>query len=109
MLGRWARIARRSVRVARGAGGLFERVGHAAELLVFRRRMQQPLEPQLFAAISQEFHDILAPGGQFETGSALEGEFDEPDLAHLSRLFFAFNRRSLGRLRQQAGRRHARQ
>jgi hypothetical protein len=62
--------------------------------------MQQPLEPKLFAAISQEFRDILAPGGQFETGSALDGEADEPDLAWMPRLYFAFNRRSLGRLRQ---------
>jgi hypothetical protein len=63
-------------------------------------RMQQPLEPKFLAAISQEFHDILAPGGQFETGSALEIEADEPDLAHFPRLYFQFNRRSLGRLRQ---------
>jgi uncharacterized protein (TIGR00730 family) len=63
-------------------------------------RMQQPLDAKLFTAISQEFRDILAPGGQFETGSALEGEADEPDLAWMPRLCFAFNRRSLGRLRQ---------
>lgn len=63
-------------------------------------RMQEPLTPKLFSAIRQEFSDILAPGGQFETGSALDAELDEPDLAHLPRLYFAFNRRSLGRLRQ---------
>jgi hypothetical protein len=63
-------------------------------------RIQKPLEPELFTAIRKEFADILAPGGQFETGSALEPESDEPDLMHLPRLYFQFNRRSLGRLRQ---------
>lgn len=63
-------------------------------------RMQKPLSPQLFGAIAQEFADILAPSGEFGTGSALEPEHDEPDLVHLPRLYFHFNRRSLGRLRQ---------
>lgn len=63
-------------------------------------RMQKPLSEKLFAAIAAEFADILAPGGQFGTGAALEAELDEPDLAQLPRLYFQFNRRSLGRLRQ---------
>jgi uncharacterized protein (TIGR00730 family) len=63
-------------------------------------RMQDPLGDALFADIAQEFADILAPGGRFEKGAALEAEFDEPDLVHLPRLYFQFNRRSLGRLRQ---------
>jgi hypothetical protein len=50
-------------------------------------------------SINLEFSDILS-AGRFEIGGPLPEERDEPTLAHLPRLVFRFNRRSLGRLRQ---------
>ncbi len=65
--------------------------------LVFRLR-EKP-GPEFLADINREFPDILA-GGDFTIGGPLPEERDEPELAHLTRLVFRFNRRSLGRLRQ---------
>lgn len=61
-------------------------------------RLQQPLEPQLLDAINSEFADILSEGA-FTQREALPAERDDPDIAHLPRLVFPFNRRSIGRLR----------
>jgi len=49
--------------------------------------------------INDEFTDILEEG-RFTLSGALPEEKDEPELAELPRLFFQFNRRNLGRLRQ---------
>ena len=65
--------------------------------LVFR--LKEPLHPQLLVEINREFSDILAEG-EFEAGEALKQERDEPELLELPRMWFRFNRRSLGRLRQ---------
>ena len=65
--------------------------------LVFR--LQEQLAPEFLQAVNEAFADILSDG-RFEQSAALPEEKDEPDLAHLSRLYFRFNRRSLGRLRQ---------
>jgi uncharacterized protein (TIGR00730 family) len=65
--------------------------------LVFR--LQKAIEPALVEAINQHYSDILSEG-KFELRGALSAEKDEPDLAHMPRLVFHFNRRSLGRLRQ---------
>jgi uncharacterized protein (TIGR00730 family) len=65
--------------------------------LVFR--LQSPLSPELLDAINVRFADILSDG-VFEQRNVLSAEKDEPDLQHLTRLVFQFNRRSLGRLRQ---------
>ncbi|MGE0610454.1 MAG: LOG family protein [Pirellulales bacterium] len=62
-------------------------------------RLQNMPGPELLEQINTEFTDILSEG-QFEAGGPLSSERDEPDLAHLSRLSFRFNRRNLGRLRQ---------
>jgi uncharacterized protein (TIGR00730 family) len=64
--------------------------------LVFRLREAPSAE--LLAAINREFADILT-SGEFAVSGPLAGE-DEPELSHLVRLVFRFNRRSLGRLRQ---------
>src|SRR5262249_19214086 len=61
-------------------------------------RMQEPLHPLLLDAINQEFVDLLTEGG-FQQREALPLERDETEIAHLPRLVFRFNRRSLGRLR----------
>ncbi|HUY89708.1 MAG TPA: LOG family protein [Pirellulales bacterium] len=61
-------------------------------------RLQTAPSEQLLAEINAQFADILTEG-QFQVGGPLPEE-DEPELAHLSRLIFRFNRRNLGRLRQ---------
>ncbi len=62
-------------------------------------RLQQELSPSLLAAIDQQFADVLVDGHFVQT-TALPEERDEPELKGMPRLVFAFNRRSLGRLRQ---------
>ena len=62
-------------------------------------RLRSPIHPSLLEDINEEFPDILS-GGVFEAREALKAEHDEPDLLHMPRLAFQFNRRNLGRLRQ---------
>jgi hypothetical protein len=62
-------------------------------------RLQKPLSRQFLEEINRHYADILAEG-EFEQTEALPDERDEPDLAQLPRLAFAFDRRNLGRLRQ---------
>jgi uncharacterized protein (TIGR00730 family) len=62
-------------------------------------RLNQPADGRLLDALAERFSDILAEG-RFTAGGPLPEERDEPELAHLPRLVFAFNRRDLGRLRQ---------
>jgi hypothetical protein len=62
-------------------------------------RLQQKIPSSLLAIINERFRDVLV-SGCIEQGGALPEERDEPDLSALPRLVFAFNRRSLGRLRQ---------
>jgi hypothetical protein len=64
--------------------------------LVFR--VKERLPDQRFEQIQSDFADILVDG-EFRQSEALPEESGEPDLAHLPRLVFHFNRRSLGRLR----------
>ncbi|WP_447974536.1 LOG family protein [Nitrospira sp. Kam-Ns4a] len=62
-------------------------------------RMKHPLPEASLARINEEFADLLADG-RFEQGGPLPGEHDEPELQHLPRLVFHYNRKSAGRLRQ---------
>jgi len=62
-------------------------------------RLNHPLDEELFERVSTEYADILADG-RFTYGGPLPEEKDEPELAHLPRLIFHFNRRDHGRLRQ---------
>jgi len=62
-------------------------------------RLNQPLAPDLLAAINGEFRDLLV-SGQFEQRQALPLEHDDPDLLAKPRLVFHYARRSFGRLRQ---------
>jgi uncharacterized protein (TIGR00730 family) len=62
-------------------------------------RLNQPLAPELLAAINVEFRDLLV-SGQFEQRQALPLEHDDPDLLTKPRLVCHFARRSFGRLRQ---------
>jgi hypothetical protein len=62
-------------------------------------RLREPLGQSRLEAINSEFADMLA-GGRFTLSGPLPPEQDEPELAHLPRLVFRFNRQSFGRLRQ---------
>ncbi len=62
-------------------------------------RLSQRPTPERLRDINEEFRDILSQG-DFQLGSALPEEQDEPELADLPRLIFHFDRRSHGRLRQ---------
>ncbi len=65
--------------------------------LVFR--LNAPLADEALEEINVHFSKILN-SGQFVQRGPLDEEADEPELAHLTRLVFHFNRRSLGHLRQ---------
>jgi uncharacterized protein (TIGR00730 family) len=64
--------------------------------LVFR--LLKPLSDAGLKNIRNAFKDILF-SGTFEQTQALPAESTDPHLAHLPRLVFRFNRRSMGRLR----------
>ena len=78
----------------------FYRVYHSARTvgrnLVLR--LMQPVSESLVHTLSRDFADIIVEGGIVRSGP-LEEE-DEPELASLPRLVFAFNRSGFGRLRQ---------
>ena len=79
----------------------FYRVFHSMRYvrtnLVFR--LQKLPGERLIEEINDRFRDILIEG-RFAVGEPLPEERDELDLAALPRLFFHFDRRSFGRLRQ---------
>ncbi len=78
----------------------FYRVYHSLryvrDRLVFR--LQAKLTNESLEAIREQFADILVDG-TFTQSDALPDEAGEPELVHLPRLVFHFNRRALGRLR----------
>lgn len=61
-------------------------------------RIRQRLSEEQLEQIRTDFSDILA-GGTFEQTDALPAEANDVEVAHLPRLRFHFDRRSLGRLR----------
>ncbi len=79
----------------------FFRIYHSLRIVRDRivLRLQQALSSEQLAELSRNFGDLLG-SGQFEQTGALPEESDEPHLADLSRLVFAFNWKDLGRLRQ---------
>ncbi len=70
---------------------------YVGERLVLR--LQQPLPETALEQLRHDFQDILA-GGTFEQTGPLPAEANESHLAHLTRLRFRFDRKSLGRLRE---------
>jgi uncharacterized protein (TIGR00730 family) len=80
----------------------FYRVYHSMQYirgrLMFRLR-RAPSEQQL-ATLDGEFGDILSEGRFELLSDAPPGEPDDPEIAHLARLAFHFNRRNHGRLRK---------
>lgn len=61
-------------------------------------RLHRPLTEAQLAKIAREFSDINVKG-EFRLSGPLAVEKDEPSLAHLYRLVFAFNKRDHGRFR----------
>lgn len=61
-------------------------------------RLNEPLRDETLTRIRAKYQSILV-SGDFEQTDALKAESNEPELAHLKRLVFAFNRRSLAQLR----------
>jgi hypothetical protein len=78
----------------------FYRVYHSSRYVGdrFVIRLNAPLEPTLLDELNRDFADILKDG-VFEVGAALPEEEGEPEIAHLPRLVFRFNRLRFGRLR----------
>jgi uncharacterized protein (TIGR00730 family) len=79
----------------------FYRVYHSArtvgrDLVI---RLARPLDQELVERLGREFADIIVSGSMVQR-AALPAEADEPELAALPRLVFAFNRTNFGRLRQ---------
>ena len=62
-------------------------------------RIREPLSPDVLAALSRDFPDLLVEGTISQV-NALPEEADEPEIADLPRLVFRFNSGSHGRLRQ---------
>lgn len=74
----------------------FHSVRYTRDDLIVRLH-RKPTDAQV-AEINQKFADIKVKG-EFKASAALPVERDEPSLAHLHRLVFAFNKRDHGRLR----------
>lgn len=79
----------------------FYRVYHSQRYVGKRLalRLKKPLSEAILSAINEEFRDILVEGS-FRQGEAHPHEANETAVADLPRLFFRFNRRAHGRLRQ---------
>lgn len=76
---------------------IYHSMRYVSGRLVFR--LTQSLSEAQLEKINSQFADILVRG-EFEQCKALAEERNEPEVAHLPRLVFHFNRRNLGRLRQ---------
>ena len=78
----------------------FYRVYHSSRYVGdrFVIRLNAPLPLTMLERLNAEFADILLHG-MFEVGEALPEEHGEPEIAHLPRLVFRFNRMRFGRLR----------
>ncbi|MEM6363906.1 MAG: LOG family protein, partial [Planctomycetota bacterium] len=75
---------------------VYHSMRYVRDLLVLR--LKKPLSDEQLDTIQTDFADILADG-RYEQTEALPEEAGEPELLHLPRLVFHFNRRRLGRLR----------
>ncbi|WP_235276976.1 hypothetical protein [Methylacidiphilum kamchatkense] len=69
-------------------------VGDNLVLRIFRIPPTEALE-----SIREDFSDIILKPNAFSLSSALPQESNEPEIAHLPRIVFPFDKRSYGRLR----------
>lgn len=79
----------------------FYRVYHSSRYVGdrFVIRLNAALPLALVERLNAEFRDVLQEGA-FEVAEALPAEQGEPEIAHLPRLVFRFNRMRFGRLRE---------
>lgn len=79
----------------------FYRVYHSSRFVHdrFVMRLTRVLPPELAQRLSEDFHDIITDG-VIEQRAAFFAERSEPDIFHLPRLVFRFDRIHHGRLRQ---------
>ncbi len=63
-------------------------------------RLTSALGPDAIRKLTDQFQDILLPGGGIAASGALEAETEDSDVVHLPRLVVDFNRRDFGRLRK---------
>jgi uncharacterized protein (TIGR00730 family) len=75
---------------------VFHSIRYVRDTLVMR--LNHPVRPELLPALSEEFGDIIVAGG-IEVVPPYATERDEPNVMHLPRIAFQFDRRSFGRLR----------
>jgi uncharacterized protein (TIGR00730 family) len=61
-------------------------------------RLSSQLSPDDIRKLTDQFHDIILPGGSIAASGALEAEMDDADVIHLPRLVIDFNRTGFGRL-----------
>jgi uncharacterized protein (TIGR00730 family) len=62
-------------------------------------RLTSALGPEAIRKLTDQFHDIIPPGGKIAASGALEAEREDADVIHLPRLVIDFNRKNFGRLR----------
>jgi uncharacterized protein (TIGR00730 family) len=79
----------------------FYRVYHSSRFVhnTLVIRLNKPLTPEQVETLESEFREIINPGSSIQVTAALPEEKDQPDLLHLPRLTFEFNRRSFGLLK----------
>jgi hypothetical protein len=62
-------------------------------------RLNSALDRQKVKELNESFSDILTPKGDLHLSGPLPIEMDEPEIAHLPRLIFDFNKKDFGRLK----------
>ena len=62
-------------------------------------RLTSALGPDAIRKLTDQYPDILLPGGRIAASGALEAEREDADVMHLPRLVIDFNRKAFGRLR----------
>ena len=62
-------------------------------------RLTSALSPDHIRNLTDQFQDIILPGGRIAASGALEAEREDADVMHLPRLVIDFNRKGFGRLR----------
>ncbi len=62
-------------------------------------RLNRSLDSEQLGILESEFSEIFESGSRLRLTGPLPGEADQPDLLHLPRLVFEFNRRSFGLLK----------
>jgi uncharacterized protein (TIGR00730 family) len=78
----------------------FYRVYHSSRFIghTLVIRLNRPLSAEHVHTLESEFSEIVEPGSSLQITAPLPEEQDQPDLLHLPRLTFEFNRRSYGLL-----------